>query len=230
VIGWIFVVELSHLLLHAGSSRRFPPSTIMSPTRNHPGSRTEIRPGARTHHTPRPDQAHAPPNHQAIQPSNPEPRLTGDACTDKEPSPPWLGRRDRVRGEPAARRPTKAAARRLRSPSRGSACASSGLCSRPPRVARQLNAWHSTRAGSPGEAMEASARESSAPRRPDRESGRRGVRGFRRMQGRSGRARERPAAYAESPRPLRHEGPAGHVRSLIPGDRNVALCEVGSRA
>ena len=28
--------------------------------------------------------------------------------------------------------------------------------------------------------------------------------------------------YAESPRPLRHDGPAGHVRSLISGDWNVA--------
>ena len=63
------------------------PSTIMSPTRNHPGSWTEIRLGARAHHTtPRPDQAHAPPNHQAVQPSNPEPHLTSEACTDKEPS------------------------------------------------------------------------------------------------------------------------------------------------
>ena len=62
------------------------PSTIMSPTRNHPGSRTEIRLGARAHHTPRPYQPHAPPNHQAVQPSNPESHLTSDACTDKEPS------------------------------------------------------------------------------------------------------------------------------------------------
>ena len=44
-------------------------------------------------------------------------------------------------------------------------------------------AWHSARAGSPAGAMEASARQSSAPRRPDRESGRREVRGFRRNQG-----------------------------------------------
>jgi hypothetical protein len=48
----------------------------------------------------------------------------------------------------------------------------------------------------------------------------------RRMQGRSGRVGERPAAYAESPRPLRHEGPAGHVRSLIPGVRNVAKAQL----
>ena len=63
------------------------PSTIMSPTRNHPGSWTEIRLGARAHHTtPRPDRAHSPPKNQAVQPSNPEPHLTTEACTDKEPS------------------------------------------------------------------------------------------------------------------------------------------------
>jgi hypothetical protein len=36
------------------------PSTIMSLTRNHPGSRTEIRLGARGHDNSRPDRAHAP--------------------------------------------------------------------------------------------------------------------------------------------------------------------------
>ena len=45
----------------------------------------------------------------------------------------------------------------------------------------------------------------------------------RRMRGWPGRVQERPAAYAESPRSLRHKGPAGHLRSLIPGDRNVAI-------
>ncbi len=60
------------------------PSTIMSPTRKHPGSWTEIRLGARAHHNPRPDLARAPPNHPAVQPSNPESHLTSDACTDKE--------------------------------------------------------------------------------------------------------------------------------------------------
>ena len=60
------------------------PSTIMSPTRKHPGSWTEIRLGARAHHNPRPDLARAPPNHPAAQPSNPESHLTSDACTDKE--------------------------------------------------------------------------------------------------------------------------------------------------
>jgi hypothetical protein len=37
------------------------PSTIMSPTRSHPGPRTEIRLGARAHHTRTSDRAHAPP-------------------------------------------------------------------------------------------------------------------------------------------------------------------------
>ena len=49
---------------------------------------------------------------------------------------------DRSRGEPPARCPTKAAARRPTSASRRSACASSGRCSRPPGAARQLSAWH----------------------------------------------------------------------------------------
>jgi len=48
------------------------------------------------------------------------------------------GRSDR--GEPAARRPTKGAARRPRSFSRRSACASPGQCSRPLCAARQLSA------------------------------------------------------------------------------------------
>jgi hypothetical protein len=52
---------------------------------------------------------------------------------------------DRDRGEPAARCPTKAAARRLTSASRRSACASSGRCSRAPCAARQLSAWRSAR-------------------------------------------------------------------------------------
>jgi hypothetical protein len=37
------------------------PSTIMSPTRSHPGPRTEIRPGARAHYPRTSDRAHAPP-------------------------------------------------------------------------------------------------------------------------------------------------------------------------
>ena len=44
----------------------------------------------------------------------------------------------------------------------------------------------------------------------------------RRNRGQHGGVQEHPAAYAESPRPLRHEAPAHHVRSLIPCHRNVA--------
>ena len=58
--------------------------------------------------------------------------------------------RDRKRGEPAARCPTRATARRLTPASRGTARASSGQCSRPPRAARQLSAWHRDHAGSAG--------------------------------------------------------------------------------
>ena len=45
----------------------------------------------------------------------------------------------------------------------------------------------------------------------------------RRKQGQHGSVQEGPAAYAESARPLRHGRSAGHVRSLIPGDRKVAI-------
>ncbi len=45
----------------------------------------------------------------------------------------------------------------------------------------------------------------------------------RRKEGRHRAVQERLAAYAESPRLLRHEGPASRVRSLIPGDRSVAI-------
>jgi hypothetical protein len=50
--------------LHRQSGRtasRITPSTIMSPTRNHPGSRTEIRLGVRAHPTRTTNYAHAPP-------------------------------------------------------------------------------------------------------------------------------------------------------------------------
>jgi hypothetical protein len=47
----------------------------------------------------------------------------------------------RLVGKPAARRPANPAVRRLTSPSRRSAGASSGGCRRPPRAARQLGAW-----------------------------------------------------------------------------------------
>ena len=52
----------------------------------------------------------------------------------------------------------------------------------------------------------------------------------RREQGRHLRVQERPAAYAESPRPLRRDGPAGHGRSLISGDRNVVAKVVAGRS
>jgi hypothetical protein len=61
VIGWIFVVELSHLLLHAGLSRRFPPTSITVTI----------------------DQPHAPRIQRALtllidQPNNNPPKLVGD--------------------------------------------------------------------------------------------------------------------------------------------------------
>jgi hypothetical protein len=74
---------------------------------------------------------------------------------DAPDAPPWAlgsrrhsGVRERIRGEPAARRPTKAPARRLKAPSRGSAYASPGLSSRPPRAARQLSPRQSALGGS----------------------------------------------------------------------------------
>ena len=60
---------------------------------------------------------------------------------DRRRSRPPVRRDHRNRGEPAARCPTKAGAPRLTPVSRGSGCASSGLCSRPPRATRQLSAW-----------------------------------------------------------------------------------------
>ena len=84
----------------------------------------------------------------------------------------WPSRDECVRGEPAARCPTKAAARRLRSSSRGSACASSELCSRPPCAARQLSAWRSTRAGSPARVILWSPKGSLDLKRPEDESNR----------------------------------------------------------
>jgi hypothetical protein len=53
------------------------PSTIMSPTRSHPGPWTEIRPGARAHHTPTSDRAHAPPDHPNHNHVNPDATLAG---------------------------------------------------------------------------------------------------------------------------------------------------------
>lgn len=49
------------------------PSTIMSPTRSHPGSRTEIRLGARAHQSnQRRPSAHAPPSKHAVTHLNPD--------------------------------------------------------------------------------------------------------------------------------------------------------------
>ena len=47
------------------SPERITPSTIMSPTRSHPGSRTEIRLGVRAHPTRTTNRAHAPPDVRA---------------------------------------------------------------------------------------------------------------------------------------------------------------------
>ena len=44
----------------------------------------------------------------------------------------------------------------------------------------------------------------------------------RRMLARQRAVQERPTAYAESPRPLRHEGPTDRSAACPPGDRNVA--------
>ena len=92
------------------------PSTIMSPTRKHPGSWTEIRLGARAHHIPRPDHDRAPPTHPAVQPPKPESHLTSDGCTDKEPSRIPAGH-DRVGRKPITR--TVKARRVLRPGGRG---------------------------------------------------------------------------------------------------------------
>jgi hypothetical protein len=53
------------------------PSTIMSPTRSHPGPRTEIRPGARAHHLRTTDLAHAPPSQQDLNQFNADAALAG---------------------------------------------------------------------------------------------------------------------------------------------------------
>ncbi len=49
----------------------------MSPTRSHPGPRTEIRPGARAHHTPTNHRAHAPPTTNHPNNVNPDAALAG---------------------------------------------------------------------------------------------------------------------------------------------------------
>ena len=55
--------------------RGITPSTIMSPTRSHPGPWTEIRPGARAHHTRTSDRAHAPPTTNDFNHINPDATL-----------------------------------------------------------------------------------------------------------------------------------------------------------
>jgi hypothetical protein len=50
------------------SPQRNTPSPIMSPTRSHPGSRTEIRLGVRAHATHTTNRAHAPPGVRAPDP------------------------------------------------------------------------------------------------------------------------------------------------------------------
>ena len=61
--------------------------------------------------------------------------------SDNRDRPNASAQRHSYRGKPAARRPTKAAAWSPTSASRGSACATTRRCSRPPRAARQLSAW-----------------------------------------------------------------------------------------
>src|SRR5215207_1680611 len=61
------------------------PSTIMSPARNDPGPRTEIRLGARAHTTRITNRAHAPPAPPSLHPRPPRiRRLPTGPCTDKE--------------------------------------------------------------------------------------------------------------------------------------------------
>jgi hypothetical protein len=52
-------------------------STIMSPTRRHPGPWTEIRLGARAHHTRTSYRAHAPPHRPNFPHINPDAALVG---------------------------------------------------------------------------------------------------------------------------------------------------------
>jgi hypothetical protein len=51
------------------------PSNIMSPVRNQPGPRTEVRLGARAHTIRTNDRAHAPPANRSTNPDNPDPAL-----------------------------------------------------------------------------------------------------------------------------------------------------------
>ncbi len=51
------------------------PSNIMSPARNQPGSRTEVRLGARAHNTRTVDRARASPTRSSTTPTTPDPAL-----------------------------------------------------------------------------------------------------------------------------------------------------------
>ena len=70
--------------LHRPSGRNaYPngntPSTIMSPTRSQPGSRTEIRLGARAHTTRTNNRAHAPPSHCSSTLTIPDPPFDAES-------------------------------------------------------------------------------------------------------------------------------------------------------
>jgi hypothetical protein len=54
------------------------PSNIMSPARNQPGSRTEVRLGARAHNTRTSNRAHAPPANRSSTPTTPDPALDAE--------------------------------------------------------------------------------------------------------------------------------------------------------
>jgi hypothetical protein len=81
--GWLPAGSCRHPQvdgLHRQSGRNaspsgITPSTIMSPTRSNPGSRTEIRLGARAHTTPTPQRAHSPPATPQDPTQNPDPTL-----------------------------------------------------------------------------------------------------------------------------------------------------------
>jgi hypothetical protein len=77
--------------LHRQSGRNaspsgITPSTIMSPTRSNPGSRTEIRLGAARTPPEPPNAPTGPQSPEQTNHSNQTQRLTEGTCTDKEPS------------------------------------------------------------------------------------------------------------------------------------------------
>jgi hypothetical protein len=84
---WTAIIDRDRPSGRTASPSGIIPSTIMSPTRDHPGSWTEIRLGARAHHNNRLDRAHAPPQRRRSSTNEPNSRLTSDACTDKERHP-----------------------------------------------------------------------------------------------------------------------------------------------